>query len=919
MRTNALAVLTLALVMAGAACSEEKVLCDFENDQQLGYFEWPTKPGELTEKHATHGPKCAKIVPGTVFSSWKIEKDWSAFDSLEIDMFVDGDDPVGGSITIIDKLGGDYWNRHNGFFNLKPGTNTVSIPVHGLFRGEAGGRNTTNIDPTTIKRLDFGINENAKAKGIYVDNLRLTKEARPPAGIQAFDFGPVSQTLFPGFTPISWNTVYGQNGLKAGLKAVCNNPNRARDDTFPTRLYQDFVWFEENGNEFIVDVPNGKCHVWMVFDDCGYWGGETCHHHKRTVALNGKTAWVDDRGVDGPADYLYRFENIEPHPGDSLWELYVKDLFKPVRMEADVADGKLHLRCEADYPWSTKVAAVIVYPDDIKADAEKWIGEIEARNKKEFETRAVFLGPKPKALDVPADAKEKGYWVGFPAIQDTVTFVDAPGPAGKLSAVSAKGQRFSYTFAVRPLKDFGDVKLTVTDLAGPGGSIPASAIDVRYIHHLTQRGFNDIAYTIMPMSVRHLDGSNLKLSKELTRQFALVVDVPPNAAAGTYTGTATLTAGDLKLSLPMSLEVLDLTLDDPDYNIGFLGFYLPSEYPPERLKTGTLELATFLKRNGMNAVCGGPNIPFSGFDDAGKPKLDFAHCDEFFQQIKQAGFTHPVYSYGAPAMVEGLQDGYAIGETVHGWEQKTGKPFKEILKIVWAAVKEHSDKEGWPIIYYGLLDEPKELEPARQNLAFHQAYHDAVPWLKTGGFYSVDWTHSDPLATTVQDIFKTMYWSGLNTHTQTDLDKAKEFGREVHIYNQGLDRYTFGEYQWAEMRKGVKGLMQWHLQALSGYQFFDLDGREPDPGVVNFGRKEIIPTLHTLRTCEGAYDLRYAVTLWNLAEKKKSSPEAKAAQEFLEGINKQIPVGSQQRPAGVIDDEAFRAQCIKYLRALAGR
>ena len=916
MKKIPLLILTLLLLAAGMAGAQEKILCDFENEQEVSYFEWPVKPGELTNLHATHGQKCVKIAPGTVFSSWKIEKDWSGFDSLEIDFFVDGDDPVGGSITIIDKAGGDYWNRHNGFFNLKPGANTISIPVNGLFRGEAGGRSNNfngNIDPTTIKRLDFGLNADAKANGIFVDYMRLTREPRPE-NILAFDFGPESQTLFPGFTPISWNTIYGQNGLKAGLKQSCGAPNRARDDTFPTRLYQDFVWFEENNNEFIAEVPNGKCHVWMVFDDCGYWGGETCHHHKRTVSLNGKESWVDDRGADGPADYLYRFENIEPHPGDSLWELYVKDLFKPVRMEANVNDGKLHIKCEADYPWSTKVAAIIIYPDSNKAEAEKWIAEVEARNKKEFESRAVFLGPKSKTLQIPADAKDKGYWLGFPNVQDTVTFVDAPGPAGALNSIAAKGQRFSYTFAVRPLKDFGDAKLSVTDLTGPGGAIPAASIDARYVHHLTQRGFNDIAYTIMPMSVRHLDGASVKLRKDLTRQFVLIVDVPPNAGAGIYKGTAALTAGELKLTLPISLEVIDLTLDDPDYNLGFLGFGLPAEYPPERVKNGTFELATFLKRNGMNSVCGPPGIPFSGLD-GDKPLLDFSKTDEFFKQLKQAGYTRPVYAYGG--LVEGLHDGgYFIGDTVHALEKKTGKAFKDILKIVWGAVKEHSEKEGWPAIYYGLLDEPKVLDGAKGNLALHQAYHDAVPWLQVGGFYSVDWTHNEPLATEIQNIFKTMYWSGLNSHTQTDLDKAKEFGREVHLYNQGLDRYTFGEYQWAEMRKGVKGLMQWHLLALSGYQFFDLDGREPDPGVVNFGRKEIIPTLYTLRTCEGAYDLRFAVTLWNRAEKKKGSAEAKAAQDFLEGINKQIPAGAQQRPKGVIDDETFRNTCIEYLKKL---
>jgi hypothetical protein len=914
------AVVALMALSALAVRAEEKLLCDFESDQDLSFFE--LKTGKLSDQHVTHGQKSLKILPGEYMVSYKLPQDWSAYDALEIDAFVDGDAPVNGTTLIGDKPwqdhGRTYWDRHNGTFNLKPGANVLSIPVNGLFRGEAGSRGNglkNNIDPKQILRLDLGFNTVGKVDGIYLDHLRFSKETRPD-GILAFDFGPESQTVFPGFTPITWNTVYGQNGGKSGFKTVCGAPNRARDDTFPTRLFQDFVWFEENGNEFITDVPNGKYHVWMVFDDCGYWGGENCRHHKRTVSANGKQVFVDDRGVDGPNDYLYRFEKIEPKPGDSLWDLYVKDLFKPARFEADVADGKLRIQCAADAAWSTKVAAIIVYPDTNKAAAEKWVGEVEERNKKEFESRAVFMGPKTKALDIPADAQSKGYWLGVPSLDDTVTFVDAPGKTdGKLQRAAARGQRLGFTFAVRPLKDFsGEVKLTATELSGPGGKIPASNVDLRYVHHLTQRGFNDIAYTIAPMSLRHLDGSVLKLSKDLTRQFWITLDIPEDAKPGAYRGEVALTAGELSLKLPIVADVLDLTLDDPDYNIGFLGSWIPAGK-----SNGWYDLGKLMKQYGMNSFCGGPNIPFEGFDENGKPKLDFAACDEFFKELRKAGYTHPVYSYGSPAMVEGLQDGYSIGETVHGWEKKTGKPFSEILKIVWGAVKEHSEKENWLPVYYGLLDEPRVVEGAQENLAFHKAYHDAVPFVKTGGFYSVNWKDHGPLETAIQDIFKTMYWSGVNGHTQDDLDSAKKFGRELHVYNQGLDRFTFGAYSWAEMHKGVKGLMQWHTLALSGYQWFDLDAREPDPAVINWGKKEVIPTLYTVRTCEGAFDLRIATTLWNMAEKKKGGPEAKAAQDFLEDVNKQIEVGKSTPPKGFMDGETFRNTCFDHIKKLQGK
>ena len=39
---------------------------------------------------------------------------------------------------------------------------------------------------------------------LYDELPRLVKEARP-AGILAFDFGPPSQVLAPGFTAITWN------------------------------------------------------------------------------------------------------------------------------------------------------------------------------------------------------------------------------------------------------------------------------------------------------------------------------------------------------------------------------------------------------------------------------------------------------------------------------------------------------------------------------------------------------------------------------------------------------------------------------------------------------------------------------------------------------------------------------------------
>ncbi|MGD0093346.1 MAG: hypothetical protein ABSE73_25805 [Planctomycetota bacterium] len=918
------------------AAQETKVLLDFEEEKDLKVWEFKKSKPELVGDHATHGQKCAKIAPDEYMVSWQLPKDWSSYDSFDFDVFVDGDGPVGGYILIGDeawkaKAGGTYWNRHNGGFNLKPGANTVSIPVNGLYRGEAGSRNNdlkSNIDPKQIVRMDIGFTPKAPARALYIDYMRLVKESRP-AGILAFDFGPPSQVLFPGFTAITWNTVYGERtagvspaqpgaggtpAVQAGLRRATWGSSAARDDTFPTRLYQDYVSLDDN--EFVCDVPNGKCHVWLVFDDLGYWGGEQTHCSKRAIECAGTTVWSEERSPD---DYLFHFENVEPKPGDSMWDLYVKNLFPPKRFEATAADGKLSLRFKADAPWSCRVAGMIVYPDSIKAEGDKFVTEVEDRNRKEFEARAAFLGPKAKALDLPPDAKEKGYWQAFPSLDDDITLCDSPGKNNALlPRAAARGQRVSFTFALYPLTDHGAAKYAVSDLKGAAGTIPASAIDLRYVQHATHRGFNDIAYSIGPESLRRLEGSGLTLAKELNRQFWITVNVPPDAKPGRYSGEIVLDPWP-GTRLPLTLDVLDLTLDEPEFLMGFYGFDIPHELPAERKKTAMRELFTILKQNGMNSVSGGPGVHFSGFDAAGKPQLDFAACDEYFKTYKECGFSKPVVAYGGPGMVQGLHDGYVVGETGRNWEKKMGKPFGELLKIVWTAVKEHAEKEGWPAIYYELNDEPRVVETAKEQLALQKVYREYAPWVKIGGSYSVSWAGNDPLESTIQETFKTFVWSALNAHKQVDLDKAKEFGRELQVYNQGTTRYSFGAYQWAEYRKGVTGRMQWHLLALHGYQFFDLDGREPDTAMINWGRSEIIPTLRLARCREGSDDFRFAVTLWNLAQKKKDTPAGQAAIAFLEDVSAKIAVGQTERPKGFMDDETFRNTCSGHIKTLQGR
>jgi hypothetical protein len=732
--------------------------------------------------------------------------------------------------------------------------------------------------------------------------MRLVKESRPD-GVLAFDFGPESQVVAPGFTPVTWNTVYKKGGRNYGLHHDSGGPNSARDDTFPTRLYQDYVSME--GNEFLADVPDGLYHVWLVYDDCGYWGGEEARFKKRSVSSGGQTLWSEERD---PADYLYRFENVEPQPGQSVWDLYMKDLFAPKRFDVTVKGGTLRLHFSSEGALGSKIAGLIVYPDAKKDEGAKYVADVEARNKAEFEAKAVFMGTAQK-LETKAGAD----------VDWTYKSLESDAPVAEVNheiteIVAARGQRVSMTFALLPGKDIaGPVTLAASEFKGPGGTIPASAVEIRVVRNALHRGYNSIAYSIGPEALRRLDAAPLELKVKQERQFWITVHVPDGAAGG-YKGSIHFQAGTVSADVPLSIDVAPVKLDEPDFNFGPFGVHVPDEVPdkPKALR----QLLTVLKENGMNSFSGGPGVRFSGLDASGKPQLDFAACDEFMRIVKDVGFTKEIDSYGGPGMVQNLHDSYQIGETGRAWEKKTGKSMGELLELVWHAIDAHAKEAQWLPIAYELTDEPRVVETCQKQLELMRLYRERVPFVDIGGSYSVDWTKTDPFDSAVQDVFKTLCWSSLNLHNQTDLDKAKELGKRIYIYNQGTTRYSFGAYQWSEFRKGVRGRMQWHTLCLQGWQFFDLDGREPDTAMINWGRNEVIPTLKLARCREGADDFRFAVTLWNLAEKKKDTPAGKAAQEWLDGLAKQIAPGQNKAPQGFLSDEAFRRGCAERMREL---
>jgi hypothetical protein len=245
----------------------------------------------------------------------------------------------------------------------------------------------------------------------------------------------------------------------------------------------------------------------------------------------------------------------------------------------------------------------------------------------------------------------------------------------------------------------------------------------------------------------------------------------------------------------------------------------------------------------------------------------------------------------------------------------------------WRAVDKHARERGWPTILYAMCDETRVRDVAERELDFMKLMAKASAafpkTLRPSGAYSV---HFNSRPTDLNDL---LYWhqrffgalpvSSLNLHDQSVMDEAAKLGREIHIYNQGQSRYSFGLYQWSEWRKGVKARWQWHLNILHGYQFFDLDGREPDTAMICYGRKGIYPTIAFERCREGAEDFYLYNTLWNLIEAKRKAGQeteaVKAAAALLENAVAGVKLNQRTPPEG-FDPGAFKAKVIAAIEGL---
>lgn len=81
------------LLCSSVWAAGEKLLWGFEDENELKQWEFGSGKPQLSDQHVTQGRMSLKLTTNEAMRLWG-NKDWSGYESLDMDIFVEGDKPV---------------------------------------------------------------------------------------------------------------------------------------------------------------------------------------------------------------------------------------------------------------------------------------------------------------------------------------------------------------------------------------------------------------------------------------------------------------------------------------------------------------------------------------------------------------------------------------------------------------------------------------------------------------------------------------------------------------------------------------------------------------------------------------------------------------------------------------------------------
>jgi hypothetical protein len=881
-----------AISRRGARGPQVKEITSFEAGN-------PGSGGTVVQEHATSGRKSLRIDRSYV--SFEERQVWEGYDFLKVDLFTDAQKPLALDVEIRDAQTRDYWTRVNYSTVVPPGTSTLVVPVKQLYVGEKS-RPGRMLNLRAITRLVFGIGDQPVAP-LYMDNLRLERDDSSDrahfAGLHAYDLGTATSPVMEGFTAITPPTAYSK-ARGYGLQNA--RIWRAFDALQPDPLYQDFLCIEAGG--LAVDVPDGRYRVFVNIDSpSGFWG-EYQVYRQRTIIAEGRAVVRETMDFEKFKAKYFRFWNVEDLPGDSTFDKYQGAYFREKQFDVDVSDGQLNLEFRGD-TWACCVSAVVIFPVAQADQGKAFLDYARKRRRFHFDNyfKRVLRPPGGDPLDPTKEDRDRGFVVFQRDFMSDVSYNDTPRKSeitDRLTAEAFAGELEPLTVSLVPLRDLGTINVSVTDLRGSGGTIPASAVDVNHVSYRISRVNSDgTVYSIVPRLL--MPGGKVDMPRGLTRRFWLTVRTPADAKPGIYEGKVAVRAeGQSPIEIPLEYRVRTGTLDPVDVPAGPFGYsiaipwYADDPQAAEYNQRMVVQSLRKLREYGFTACSGVPTIAYQGFS-RGRPILDFSAADRQMKLLKDLGFL-AVTTYGGG--VSGLK---AYVEDTSAMNSAEFHDYATFVNAIYSEIERHALANEWITVYYNLADEPigDDVTRAIENAeAYRRAFPKGPPYF-TGASSFIGDDRNNPHF----QLAKALHAVSWNGHDEAGVKLIHRSGADWGFYN-GANRWTYGTYMYkAAKQHGMKFRIAWHWNVVAGDPYYALDCREDDYAWCNASPDgRLIPSVEFERIREGLDDYRRLITLDTLAKRQSAAPAARAARQSVADRMRAFKLGQREH------DELFPAE-----------
>ncbi len=719
---------------------------------------------------------------------------FSADDQIVVEGTVEGDRPVRVSLRVDDDQSFDDASRFGETRTLPPGSFRFWIGVSGL-----KVRTGRTLDENNLRRVIFSALDDATA--VKVSRFVRVKAKPLPGGAVGYSLGENNAPMFPGFERIAPGDRRVEGAVTA-TRRIAPDPLIANGFTGIERLK--------------LAAPAGRARVTLWLEDPGEWD-YLPHPSARHIRINGKDFFKEEIGFQDWISRRYlRLANVENGPADDAWVAYGRHRGDAQSGDVDIGSDGLTIEVIGVRPQLRHLAAVLIEPAGQTAALEV----VQAWRADWYRSRypvvqATATDDQPATPVVIEGSGQR--------VVDAIKSAVAPGTGVRvrLAVTSSKTVKPSVTL-VAPERD--GVRLSARAWAGE-----------RKLERVTPSG------NLLAINDDRLvaDIGQLPLSADEPRAYEIWVEAPEAAAPGLYQGALKIEADGAVTEVPLTIEVLAVTLPQAAKPAGF---YLDAA--PEFNWFGALRARrdeqiacdfAVMRGFGLTSIAPPASLPW--------PRNFQAFVSDM-RVAAQSGIAPGWLIYDTAQKLVGLHGAGGTADLLANVEKALA--INKVPAPLWNVVEGPG----------AFTDRAKELVGALRA---------RVPEMKLAAHLNS--AGDEPMAQLYDTIIINPGF-GIDANRIENLVKD---GREVWLHNTDRPRVTAGLWLWGT---GAKRYVEWHGRHPVADPFDPLDGREADvhmiypsatpcPAQPDINRK-------LLRAAEGIVDQR-----WLLWLDGQSSPEAK--------------------------------------------